>query len=84
MNQIKDDNLISENFETFTINKNLEYLKYVIPNFQTNYQQRPNFLNIFLHMNFLAKQIRSTIFIVYDFIKISLNTKHVVYMNIKQ
>jgi hypothetical protein len=42
MNQNKDDNLINENFETFTINKNLEYLIYIIPNSQTNYQQRPN------------------------------------------
>jgi hypothetical protein len=40
MNQIKDDNLINENFETFTIDKNL---KYIIPNYQTNYQQRPLF-----------------------------------------
>jgi len=43
MNQIKDDNLINENFETCTINKYLKYLKYIIPNYQTNYQQRPLF-----------------------------------------
>jgi hypothetical protein len=41
------------------------------------------FLNICFHMNFLAKQIKSIIFIVIDFIRITLNTKHIIYMNIK-
>jgi hypothetical protein len=41
------------------------------------------FLKITFNMNFLAKQIKSTIFVIIDFIMITFNIKHIVYMNIK-
>jgi len=57
--------------------------EYITHKFQTNYQQIPNFFEFFFHMNFLAKKLKSRIFIVIDFIRITLNTKHIIYMNIK-
>jgi hypothetical protein len=57
--------------------------KIITHKFQTNYQQINFFLNIFFHMNFQEKRIKSIIFVVIDFIRITFNTKHIIYMNIK-
>jgi hypothetical protein len=55
-----------------TIDKNLENSKYIIHNFELTINKDPKSLNVFLHMNFQAKQIKSTMFIIIDFTTITL------------
>ncbi len=47
MNQNKNNNLINETFETFTIEFFIENLEYIMHNFWIDYQQRPFFFGIF-------------------------------------
>jgi hypothetical protein len=56
-----------------TIDKNLENSKYIIHNFELTINKDPKILNVFLHMNFQAKQIKSTMFVIIDFTTITLN-----------
>jgi len=56
-----------------TIDKNLENSKYIIHNFELTINKDPKSLNVFLHMNFQAKQIKSTMFVIIDFTTITLN-----------
>jgi hypothetical protein len=62
-----------DTFETLTIDKNLENSKYIIHNFELTINKDPKSLNIFRCMNFQAKQIKSTMFIIIDFTMITLN-----------
>jgi len=55
MNQNENTNLPNDHFETFTINKNLENLEYIIHNFRTNYQQRPKTFDYFPPYEFSSK-----------------------------
>jgi hypothetical protein len=58
----------------------IKKFKIITHKFQTNYQQIPNFFEYFSHMNFLANKIKSIIFIGIDFIRMTLNTKHMIYI----
>jgi hypothetical protein len=55
MNQNINDNIINENFETFTIDFLIENSEHIMHNFWTDYQQRPNFFGFFSPYEFSCK-----------------------------
>jgi hypothetical protein len=54
VNQNKNKKFINENFETITVDRNLGNLKYIVHNFQINYQQIP-FFEFFSPYEFSSK-----------------------------
>jgi hypothetical protein len=54
-NQNENTDITTNNFETFTIHKTFENSKYIIHNFQTNYQQRPKVFEFFSLYEFSSK-----------------------------
>ncbi len=84
MNQNKNNNLINETFETFTIEFFIENLEYIMHSFWTNYQQRPIFLGYFSPYESFRKTNKNQ---QYSQSLISLkfpsNAKHTIYMDIK-